>query len=64
MGWKWDAARKHDVEIQVTPLGLDKSAVTIVWGDQPSENKTLDTADAEKLLHSIAQQIQRLGYMM
>jgi hypothetical protein len=64
MGWKWNAAQKHNVEIQVTPLGLKKSAVTIVWGDQPSENKTLDTADAEKLLHQLAQQIQQLGYMM
>jgi adenosine/AMP kinase len=64
MGWKWDAAKAHNVQVTVAPAGTDESTVGIVWGDKPAETKTVKNADAEKLLHQLAQQVQQLGYMM
>jgi hypothetical protein len=64
MGWKWDAAQAHDVQITVKPISEDRSEVGIVWGDSPPQAKRLRNADAEKWLHDLAQQVQRLGYMM
>jgi hypothetical protein len=64
MGWKWDAAQAHDVQITVTPESDTESTVGIVWGDGTEQTKIVKNHDAGKLLDLLAQQIQRLGYMM